>query len=114
MSKTDKEPKKTVENLEETIKGMVRACIHEEIGTILNMIDTKEKVMFSTINTIQNAVNLLEKTFSYKLGAIQAVQTKNKAKGMDFDNPEEALAFAEFLKSRQIRDIEEPHPLNDK
>lgn len=115
MVETDQKPKKSAEILPETTRALIRACISEEIGTILALQETKEKVLFSTLNTIQNSISLLEKTFSYKLGAIQAAQTKNKAKGIDFEDPQEALAYAKFLQEYQtkIPDVE-AHPLHDK
>lgn len=119
MSKTDKKPTKTEQELTTTIESMVSAAISEKIGTILSALEMKEKVIFSTLSTIQNSINLLEKQFSYKLGAIQAAQSKQKAKGIEFDDPQEALAYAQFLQQHtktipNIEDQSEPHPLSDK
>ena len=107
---TSKISQESLESVRKSLETRVDTQIQEQIELLTKGFKMQIKSVFDTIETMQNAASIWQKETNLKIGAIAGVRTrKAKEEGVQyFSSPEEALAYAELVRSKLIRPVSVP------
>lgn len=86
-------------NLKDYINNTVSSVVIEQITPRLRAWKIQEESIFSTLESLQNAISFMQKEFNHKIGGIRSQENRKEKESMTVTSLDDAIALANKIRA---------------